>query len=256
MNLIKAENRELDALDINQPKESPPDLRKDPARGYYLALTFGTLLSSQGADAQKLDPRGLRVWRICPTLRRFPDAPRSGGSGPAALPGRAAQGEHYTTFQGVCRGVPTGPCHVGVDAQKARKSGLAGHTAGPELDADPRPHGLRRLRDAVLPRALAGAAHDDQVAVPERKPDAGSAADGAEQQRPRGTEGHDRDHRVGRPSAADPVAVPGHAVASVAVETHSCGDEALAELRPVVPVEVGARIGEQGVWQRLVTPVP
>jgi hypothetical protein len=32
--------------------------------GYYLALTFGTLLSSQGADAQKVDPRGLRLWRL------------------------------------------------------------------------------------------------------------------------------------------------------------------------------------------------
>ena len=27
-----------------------------------MALTFGTLLSSQRADAQKLDPSGLRLW--------------------------------------------------------------------------------------------------------------------------------------------------------------------------------------------------
>src|SRR4051812_17406656 len=60
MTLIKAENRELDALDINQPKESPPE--QSLARGYYLALTFGTLLSSQGADAQKLDPSGPHSW--------------------------------------------------------------------------------------------------------------------------------------------------------------------------------------------------
>jgi len=32
--------------------------------GYYLALTFGTLLSSQGADAQKVDPLGLRLRRL------------------------------------------------------------------------------------------------------------------------------------------------------------------------------------------------
>jgi hypothetical protein len=29
-----------------------------------LALTFGTLLSSQGADAQQLDPLGLHPWRL------------------------------------------------------------------------------------------------------------------------------------------------------------------------------------------------
>ena len=28
-----------------------------------MALTFGTLLSSQRADAQKLDPSGLRLWQ-------------------------------------------------------------------------------------------------------------------------------------------------------------------------------------------------
>ena len=29
-----------------------------------MALTFGTLLSSQGADAQLLDPLGRRLWRL------------------------------------------------------------------------------------------------------------------------------------------------------------------------------------------------
>ena len=29
-----------------------------------MALTFGTLLSSQGADAQLPDPRGPRLWRL------------------------------------------------------------------------------------------------------------------------------------------------------------------------------------------------
>jgi hypothetical protein len=44
------------------------------------------------------------------------------------------------------------------------------HACRPELDADPgadRPGGLR---DRVLPRPLAGATHDDQVAVAEREP--------------------------------------------------------------------------------------
>ncbi len=38
------------------------------------------------------------------------------------------------------------------------------HAARAELDADPRPDGLGRLGHGVLPRALARAAHDDQVA--------------------------------------------------------------------------------------------
>ncbi len=36
-----------------------------------MALTFGTLLSSQGADAQRLDPLGLRLWRLVPLYAVF-----------------------------------------------------------------------------------------------------------------------------------------------------------------------------------------
>ncbi|WP_233492098.1 hypothetical protein, partial [Blastococcus sp. TF02A-30] len=50
-----------DTRDINQPKESQPNLERS-GTGYYLALTFGTLLSSQRADAQKTHPHGLRSW--------------------------------------------------------------------------------------------------------------------------------------------------------------------------------------------------
>src|SRR4051812_40634089 len=46
---IQAENRDLTDRDINQPKETHK-------RGCYLALTFGTLLSSQGTDAQRHRP--------------------------------------------------------------------------------------------------------------------------------------------------------------------------------------------------------
>ena len=60
-----AENRELDALDVNQPKESLTTHTNMRSAGVKnLALTFGTLLSSQGADAQEVDPRGLRPWRL------------------------------------------------------------------------------------------------------------------------------------------------------------------------------------------------
>ncbi|MGY2005191.1 hypothetical protein, partial [Blastococcus sp. SYSU DS1024] len=48
------------AISINQ--RNPCHNHKSHGTGYYLALTFGTLLSSQGADAQELDPRGLRPW--------------------------------------------------------------------------------------------------------------------------------------------------------------------------------------------------
>jgi hypothetical protein len=44
-------------LDVNQPKETHK-------RGCYLALTFGTLLSSQGADAHDTRPFGLRSRRL------------------------------------------------------------------------------------------------------------------------------------------------------------------------------------------------
>src|SRR3954452_4168023 len=94
MNLTPAENRELTlAISINQrnPSRHPP---RGPGTGYYLALTFGTLLSSQGADAHALHPHGLPSWLDCPTLRRFPASPR-GEAGPAALPGRAAQRRSY-----------------------------------------------------------------------------------------------------------------------------------------------------------------
>ncbi|TFV69277.1 hypothetical protein E4P39_21685, partial [Blastococcus sp. CT_GayMR19] len=85
------------SISINQrnPKPEP----EGPGTGYYLALTFGTLLSSQGADAQKLDPLGLRRWLEVQLYAGFQELPR-GGSGPAALPGRAAHGEPYTTLRG------------------------------------------------------------------------------------------------------------------------------------------------------------
>ena len=54
-----------------------------------MALTFGTLLSSQGADAQRLDPLGLRPWRL--VLLYAVSGVLHPGVLSAALPGRAAQ---------------------------------------------------------------------------------------------------------------------------------------------------------------------
>ena len=74
------------------------------------------------------------------------------------------------------------------------------------------------LGHAVLPRALAGAAHDEQVARPGREADAtvrrrlGRSRNG--RTAPNDTSATDR----GRQLAGHPVAVPGHAVGAVAVE--------------------------------------
>src|SRR3982750_1229767 len=81
MTLIAAENQEL-ALSISINQRNPHRTPKNPARGYYLALTFGTLLSSQRADAQELRPSGLRSRRFLVvhrttvgSRRSFPPAP-------------------------------------------------------------------------------------------------------------------------------------------------------------------------------------
>src|SRR6185436_8316928 len=67
MNSIAAENREL-ALSISINQRNPCHHCTSDDTGYYLALTFGTLLSSQRADAHEPRPFGLRprrllVWR-------------------------------------------------------------------------------------------------------------------------------------------------------------------------------------------------
>ena len=95
MNLIKAENRELDALDINQPKETHKGV-------HYMALTFGTLLSSQGADAQRLDPLGLRLWRLVP-LYAVSGVLHPGGVLLRDPPGPVRRVENHTRLSGPVR---------------------------------------------------------------------------------------------------------------------------------------------------------
>jgi hypothetical protein len=106
MHSITGREPRASTLDINQPKESQPE-PEGPGTGYYLALTFGTLLSSQRADAQKPDPRGPRSLAGCPTLRRFPVFPHP-GPGPADLPVRAAQRERYTISEALAQGPSSG----------------------------------------------------------------------------------------------------------------------------------------------------
>src|SRR3954451_18293784 len=248
MTSIKAENRELDALDINQPKESPPRARRPAARGYYLALTFGTLLSSQGADAQKLDPSGPHSWLDVQLYAGFQLLP-SGGL--VRRPFRAARRKENVTpsSRALARGsggASVTPC-----------SGRSGHPGRTELNADARTHRLGGLRNAVLPGALARTAHDHEVAVAQGEAKAGASAPrGPQEEWPGRAERDDGNHRVRRTPAADPVAVPGHAVPTVPVEAHTGTDESLAELGPVVAVQCGASLGEQWMGQRLVSGVP
>src|SRR3954447_21443845 len=84
MNLITAENRELAlSMSINQRNPHEPD---GPHMGVcYLALTFGTLLSSQGADVQRTRTlTGLRPWRLVPRYAVHGSLSHPGGSDLAA----------------------------------------------------------------------------------------------------------------------------------------------------------------------------
>src|SRR5438093_678476 len=102
------------------PNQNPEGPRH---RGYYLALTFGTLLSSQGADAQKLDPFGFRHWRLShytplAGMNTCVGSPRPQGASAAQRIRR------YTTPEKGCTGgLGRGPRDA------------SGHARRPELDA-------------------------------------------------------------------------------------------------------------------------
>src|SRR6201747_2615585 len=99
MNSTHGRERRADTRGINQPKESPPRTHKEPAaRGKKLALTFGTLLSSQGADAHRTDPHGLR--RRLVVLLYVATGWAPSGAPPAGLSTRAAQRESYAGAAG------------------------------------------------------------------------------------------------------------------------------------------------------------
>src|SRR4051812_19508172 len=86
------------------------------ARGYYLALTFGTLLSSQGADAQRLDPRGLRRWRLVSNPTPRPDVPSRGSSGWPLGPARRI--ENHTRLPGGVHKGSRQPAERGSEAEE------------------------------------------------------------------------------------------------------------------------------------------
>ena len=79
MNSKPAENREL-ALSISINQRNPSHDHEGPGTGYYLALTFGTLLSSQRADAQEHRPFLALVRGGVTTVPRTPQQSNLGGS--------------------------------------------------------------------------------------------------------------------------------------------------------------------------------
>jgi transposase len=85
-----------------------------------------------------------------------------------------------------------------------------------------------RFRHRMLPRALAGAAHDEQVAVCHFVADRRAAAARPQRQRARRADRNDRDHGVLSGAATDRVAVPGDAVAAVAVVAQTGGADLLS----------------------------
>src|SRR6478752_8842480 len=108
--------------------------------------------------------------------------------------------------------------------------------------------GMRDLGYGVLPRALARAAHDQQVAVAHLDRDRRPTDPRSQREPARVAEGDDRDHRVLGLAAADGVAVPGDAVATIAVVAAAGGHERLAELGAVVRRQrsTGPRQGRMG----------
>ncbi len=129
--------------------------------------------------------------------------------------------------------------------------GQLAHPARTELHADPwtdRPGGLGH---GVVPGALARAAHDEQVARTEREAQRRSASARPQQQVPGSAERHNGHQGVPVAAAADPVAVPGDAVAAVAVVAQAGGAERLPELGRVVGAERVARLDEGRVGQRV-----
>src|SRR5690606_5648846 len=136
--------------------------------------------------------------------------------------------------------------------QRRRDQAESPDAPGPELDADAGPRRAGGLGDRVFPGALATAAHDDEVAVAEVVAErAAAAAAGPQQQGAGEADRQDGHHGVLRAAAADGVAVPGHAVAAVAVVAQPGGGEGLAQLVAVMLVESAPGLGEHGVRQFL-----
>src|SRR3954447_11399617 len=107
MNSIPGREPRADTRDINQPKETHK-------RGCYLALTFGTLLSSQGADAHRFKPSRAPSMAVSPLYTGLRSS-RTSGVRPAvsraSRPGLFSLGAGPTIHgsREVCTGAGRGP---------------------------------------------------------------------------------------------------------------------------------------------------
>ena len=148
--LNQAENRELDALDINQPKETHKGV-------HYMALTFGTLLSSQGADALVVQPFRPSFEAVSPMYTALRSGQTSGAcpavdqaGGPVRS--RSVQRERYTTLEAPCTGVRGGAVLLSsaLSPGPAMSLGAAGKPLVRGRVVERRPHRLpsRRSRPA------------------------------------------------------------------------------------------------------------
>ena len=163
------DNHAVNALDV-------------PPLPYFV---LGLVLQLPGADPAARAP----AVRCCPTVWReargpgdrgggaLADGLRAGAAGPAArarlaggaCPGEQHRGRRPAELVGAPRARPRAAARrrgrrAGRDRRHRRGPGSE-HVERPELHADPRADGPGGLGDGVLPGALAGAAHHDQVAV-------------------------------------------------------------------------------------------
>src|ERR1017187_5182107 len=99
-----------------------------------------------------------------------------------------------------------------------RAVGALADSGRPELDADPWSGRTGGLRDGVLPGALAGATHNQQVAVADHESQRGPAAMARAQQQRTGIAQRHDSHDGLAGLAAGGLAVPGDAVPAVAVQ--------------------------------------
>src|SRR5699024_1349138 len=131
-------------------------------------------------------------------------------------------------------------------AERPRRSS---HIVWAELDADPRTGRSRGLRDAVFPGPLARPTHDDEAPVSQWAAHRLAAAPWPRQPAAWRTDRQDRDHRVLTVTAADPVAVPRHAVPTVPVVAQPSGAERLPEFVAVIPAQRVPRVVEYRIGQ-------
>jgi hypothetical protein len=117
MHSIPAENRELDALDIHQPKESLPRLH-EPRHGVLLGTDFRHAVEFSKSGRTETRPFRAPSLAGCPTLRRFPATPHPGG-----WPGRPSgpRGAHRTLHH------PQRPCTGGPESGVRSLGRMAQH---------------------------------------------------------------------------------------------------------------------------------